>query len=138
MNKSQVFKLAHAFANKVKQKGDSYSACFALALKEIYATVAEFKSIEKVKASIAKNGSHYIEVLASEAEAMIGKTVKVFANLSHGAQVSPRRGRNQQASAKLNFSYTEITLEAKGSVFGRDNDTLVRIYGTASKIEKAI
>ena len=68
MNKSTLFKQAHALVKKYIQVGDSYSATFALCLKQAYKnrkiSISDLRQLAKrgVKTGTAKNGQDYLEM----------------------------------------------------------------------------
>ena len=68
MNKSTLFKKAHALVKKYIQVGDSYSATFALCLKQAYKSrkisISDLRQLAKygVTFGIAKNGQDYLEI----------------------------------------------------------------------------
>lgn len=68
MNKSTLFKQAHAIVKKYIQVGDSYSATFALCLKQAYKnrkiSISDLRQLAKysVTFGIAKNGNDYLEM----------------------------------------------------------------------------
>ena len=68
MNKSTLFKQAHALVKKYIQVGDSYSATFALCLKQAYKnrkiSISDLRQLAKhsVTFGIAKNGQDYLEM----------------------------------------------------------------------------
>lgn len=132
MKQSRIFKLAHAFAKNVKQSGDSYSACFAIALKEIYAILKNVKAC--VKGGIAQNGKPYVQVKMDDAKALIGKAVSVSESLIVGGiDVSPRRGR-RAGKPLIRFIKQSIELSSMGNSFYVDNVEMVRMYGESKQI----
>ena len=68
MNKSTLFKQAHALVKKYIQVGDSYSATFALCLKQAYKnrkiSISDWRQLAKygVTFGTAKNGQDYLEM----------------------------------------------------------------------------
>lgn len=68
MNKSTLFKQAHALVKKYIQVGDNYAATFALCLKQAYKnrkiSISDLRQLAKysVTFGIAKNGQDYLEM----------------------------------------------------------------------------
>ena len=68
MNKSTLFKQAHALVKKYIQVGDNYAATFALCLKQAYKnrkiSISDLRQLEKhgVTFGTAKNGHDYLEM----------------------------------------------------------------------------
>ena len=68
MNKSTLFKQAHAIVKKCIQVGDNYAATFTLCLKQAYKnrkiSISDLRQLAKYKVTfgIAKNGQDYLEM----------------------------------------------------------------------------
>lgn len=68
MNKSTLFKQAHALVKKYIQVGDNYAATFALCLKQAYKnrkiSISDLRQLAKysVTFGISKNGHDYLEM----------------------------------------------------------------------------
>lgn len=52
MNKSVLFKQAHAMTKQVIKSGDNYNATFALCLKQVIADSKQVKQVKQVKPTI--------------------------------------------------------------------------------------
>lgn len=128
MNKSALFKKSHALTKATVKAGDSYSATFALCLKEIYAQ-SQIKTVHielfatwfranGIKLGTAKNGTIYGEVAVdSPAFNMLKNGLKIVA--THLKSGSTRT--------------IEFSGEHGKEFFNYNNDNKVRFYGTETR-----
>lgn len=132
--KSNLFKSAHALARHIIKAGDSYSATFSIALKEIYALLALRSSCEKVKRGQANNNAEYIEVSADDVDNFYGRDIIFSVNALKGGlfdnHLLPEFMRDENELGIYGVIVNKFVSTGKGKAFANDaGQKRVRIYG---------
>ena len=126
MNKSQLFKQAHALTKATVKAGDNYSATFALCLKAVYAQSSsnvinidfakrcEFFKENNIKLGTAKNGLDYAEVVVGS---------EFYNKLLNGLTIiaSDSKGRGSRTY--------EFNSECGKEFYNHEAQSVVRFYG---------
>lgn len=134
IDNKQIFLSAHALAKKARQGGDNYNVCFAAALKEIYALIAEFKSKKGHIVCNAKNGANYIQVPADIADSLIGvEQVASCRYIRGGAEYDNLPAWMRQGLGIYGYVYSQFMGDSKGSEFDHNGVRVVRIYGKSQE-----